>query len=441
MSLTQHSTVAYRGSILHCLDDPASTSANAAVDYLSDGLLLVENGLIANIGDASQLLPTLGSHIPVIDHTGKLIVPGFVDNHIHFPQTDVIASHGKQLLEWLEGYVFPEEMKFADSAHAEDVARFFINELLRNGTTSALVLGTVHPQSVDALFHAAQSKSMRLIAGKVLMDRHCPPQLQDTPETAYSDSRALIEKWHGQDRLRYAITPRFAPTSTEEQLHKAAQLAAEFPDTYIHSHVAENTDEVAWVATLFPKARSYVDVYRQFGLMRERTILAHCIHLDDEDRNLFRDSGAAMAFCPTANLFLGSGLFDIDAAQAAGIKVGLGTDVGAGTSFSLLRTAGEAYKVAQLSQQVLTPQRAFYLATLGSATALHIDDKVGNLAIGKEADFLIIDQASTPLLHRRSLNAGNWVDRLFVLLTLGDDRAVQETFVGGRSVYQRGNPC
>lgn len=440
MSLNQTPPVAYRGSILHCLDDPASGAANA-VDYLPDGVLLVENGIISKLGEASQLLSDLGPGVPVIDHTGKLIVPGFVDNHIHFPQTDIIAAHGKQLLEWLEGYVFPEEMKFADAAHAEEVARFFINELLRNGTTSALVLGTVHPQSVDALFNAAQQHSMRLIAGKVLMDRHCPPQLQDTPETGYNDSRALIEKWHGQDRLRYAITPRFAPTSTEEQLHKAAQLAAEFPDTYIHSHVAENTAEVAWAASLFPTAKSYVDVYRQFGLMRERCVLAHCIHLDDNDRQMFANSGAAMAFCPTANLFLGSGLFDIDAAQAAGIKVGLGTDVGAGTSFSLLRTAGEAYKVAQLSNQVLTPQRAFYLATLGSATALCMEDKVGNLQAGKEADFLIIDQSSTPLLHRRSLNARNWVDRLFVLLTLGDERAIQETFVGGRSVYQRKECC
>lgn len=427
---------AYRGAILHCVSDPGDDD-DSAVEFIEDGLLLVRDGQIEEIGPAARMLPTLGEQVAVHDHRGRLILPGFVDTHVHFPQTDMIASHGKQLLEWLESFVFPEEMRFQDPAHAAEVAQFFVDELLRNGTTSALVLGTVHPQSVDALFTAAQAQNLRLIAGKVLMDRNCPPGLQDTPESAYQDSRRLIERWHGQDRLRYAITPRFAPTSSEAQLRRASQLAAEYPDTYIHSHVAENTSEVAWVATLYPEARSYVDVYHRFGLMRERTVLAHCIHVDEADRRLFADSGAAMAFCPTANLFLGSGLFDIDAARSVGAKVGLGTDVGAGTSFSLLRTASEAYKVAQLSGQVLTPQRALYLATLGGARALCIDDRVGNLQPGKEADFLIVDQASTPLLARRHQAAETWIDKLFALLTLGDDRAILETFVQGRRAHQR----
>lgn len=426
----------YRSSIVHCLRDPGDDDQQA-VEYLDDGLLLIRNGRVEAMGEATELLPILPKDIDVLDYRGKLIMPGFIDTHIHFSQTDIIASYGKQLLEWLETYVFPAEKRFENSAHAAEVADFFVDELLRNGTTSALVLGTVHAQSVDAIFTAAQRRNMRLIAGKVLMDRNCPEDLRDSPESAYRDSKALIERWHGQDRLGYAITPRFAPTSSNEQLRRAGDLASEHPDTWIHTHVAENTSEVAWVAKLFPEARSYLDVYQRFDLLRDRAVLAHCIHLDEPDRRALASSGAAMAFCPTSNLFLGSGLFDIDAARSVDARVGLGTDVGAGSSFSMLQTLAEAYKVAQLSGQTLSPHRALYLATLGSAKALYIDDLVGNLEVGKEADFVVIDWQCTPLMARRIQAARDWTEKLFALFMLGDDRAIEETVVNGVSVYQR----
>lgn len=436
MIATTPTVQAFRSSLLHCVRDPGEHDPSA-VEYLEDGLLLVSNGRVEAIGPAAELLPTLAAEVPVHDYSGKLIVPGFIDTHVHYPQTDMIASYGSQLLEWLNNYTFPTEARFADAAYAADTADFFIRELLRNGTTSALVLGTVHSQSVDAFFNAAQQHQVRMIAGKVLMDRNCPENLRDTAETGYTESKALIERWHGQGRLEYAITPRFAPTSTELQLQRAGQLAAEHPTTFIHTHVAENVKEVEWVAELFPKSRSYLDVYDQTGLLRDRTVLAHCIHLDTEDRKRLAGSGAAMAFCPTSNLFLGSGLFDLSAAQSAGALVGLGTDVGAGTSFSMLQTLSEAYKVSQMAGQSLSPYRALYLATLGSAKALYIDDHVGNFAVDKEADFVVLDWESTPLLTRRMQAAQTLEEKLFALFMLGDDRAVSKTFIQGHCAHER----
>ncbi|MDX1604620.1 MAG: guanine deaminase, partial [Candidatus Competibacterales bacterium] len=355
--------------------------------------------------------------------------------HIHYVQTDIIASHGEQLLEWLQRYTFPVERAFADPAHAAACADFFVDELLRHGTTTALVLGSVHAHSVDAVFEAAQRRRLRLIAGKVLMDRHCPEDLRDTPATGYAESRALIERWHGRDRLAYAITPRFAPTSSPAQLDQAARLAHEYPDTYIHTHLAENRAEVAWVAELFPEACSYLDVYARHGLLRERSVFAHGIHLDDDDRARMAAAGAAIAFCPTCNLFLGSGLFDLAAADAAGVRVGLGTDVGGGTTFSLLQVLNEAYTVARLQGQGLTPWRALYLATLGGARALYLDERIGSFTPGREADFLVLDPAATPLLARRTGSARSLAETLFALIMLGDDRAVAATHVLGEPVW------
>ncbi len=436
MIATTPSVQAFRSSLLHCVRDPGEQD-DSAVEYLEDGILLVSNGRVDAIGPAEELLKTLPENVTVQDYRGQLIVPGFIDTHVHYPQTDMIASYGSQLLEWLNNYTFPTERQFSDKAHAVDTADFFIKELLRNGTTSALVLGTVHTESVDAFFETAQRHGLRMIAGKVLMDRNCPEYLRDTPETGYSDSKALIERWHGQERLQYAITPRFAPTSTELQLQRAGQLAAEHPDTFVHTHVAENVREVEWVAELFPKSRSYLDVYDQFGLLRDRSVLAHCIHLDTEDRKRLASSGAAMAFCPTSNLFLGSGLFDLSAAQSVGARVGLGTDVGAGTSFSMLQTLSEAYKVSQMAGQSLSPFRALYLATLGSAKALYIDDHVGNFAVNKEADFVVLDWQSTPLLTRRMQAAKTLEEKLFALFMLADDRAVRKTFIQGQCAHDR----
>lgn len=426
----------YRASLLHCLDDPAGGADNA-VEYFEDGALLVEGQHILEAGPAAKLLDSLSPDVQVVDYSGNLIVPGFIDTHVHYPQTDVIASHGTRLLEWLERYTFPTEQQFSDAGHAQQVADFFLDELLRNGTTTALVFATVHPASVDAIFEAAGKRNMRLAAGKVLMDRNCPEYLRDTPESAYSDSKALIERWHGQDRLLYAITPRFAPTSTDAQLQQAGKLAREHPDVFVHTHVAENIEEVEWAARLFPWSRSYLDIYEKFELLRNRAMYAHCIHLDDLDRQRMAATASAMCFCPTSNLFLGSGLFDLDAAASAGVRVGIGTDIGGGTSFSLLRTLSEGYKVAQLKGQELSPLRALYLATLGGARAMELDTHIGNFMPNREADFIVLDWHSTPLISRRMQNAKHLDERLFALLMLGDDRAVSATYVAGQCLHEQ----
>jgi guanine deaminase len=428
---------AFRASILHFLSDPGDGDAADSFEYFDDGLLVVGAGKVQALGPARDLLGTLPEGAAVEDHSGNLIVPGFVDTHIHYSQTDVIASAGRDLLHWLEHYTFPEEQKFADAAHASEVAEFFLDELLRNGTTTALVFGTVHKQSVEMFFEAAYKRNLRMVAGKVMMDRNCPEPLRDTPESAYRESAELLEKWNGRGRLNYAITPRFAITSSDEQLALAGKLAREHPDAHIHSHVAENGDEIAWVKKLFPESRSYLDVYDRHGLLRERAVYAHCLYLDLGDRRRMAESGAATAFCPTSNLFLGSGLYDIAAADAAGVVTGIATDVGGGTSFSMLKTLAEAYKVTQLKGHYLSPLRAFYLATLGGARALGLQHAIGNFSVGNDADFVVLDCKASALIERRLRSAVSLDERLFVLMVLGDDRAVAATYVCGRSARQR----
>jgi guanine deaminase len=400
-------------------------------------LLVIVDGKVERCGDAHTLLATLASDVEIVDHSGKLIVPGFIDAHVHYPQTDVIAAYGEKLLEWLTRYTFPAERRFDDPAHAREVADFFLAELLRNGTTTAGVFATVHPASVDAFFDAAEALGARMIAGKVMMDRNCPPHLCDTAESSYEQSQALIERWHRRGRALYAVTPRFAPTSSERQLELAGRLLGEHDGLYLQSHLAENADEVKWVAELFPWSRSYLDVYDRYGLLRERALYAHCLHLDDADRVRMATTGAAMVFCPTSNLFLGSGLFDVDAARRHRVPVAVGTDVGGGTSFSMLRTLDEAYKVAHLLHQRLSPFAALHLATLGGARALHLDDRIGNFAAGKEADFVVLDPAATPLLARRMQSAGTIAEQLFALLMLGDDRCVAATYLMGERRHAR----
>lgn len=428
---------AYRASLLHCLADPGEGAESSALEYFEDGLLIVENGVVVEAGDASALMPQLSDDVVVTDFPGKIIVPGFIDCHVHFPQLDIIASYGEQLLDWLNRYAYPAEARFADEAYAREIANVFLDELLRNGTTSALVFGTVHAHSADAILEAAEARGMRLIAGKVLMDTNCPDALQDTAESAYADSKALIERWHGKGRLGYAITPRFALTSSEEQLTAAGQLASEYPDVWIHTHLAENKAEVEEIARQFPESRSYLDVYDQHGLLRERAVFAHCLHMDDEDRSCMAAKGGAAAFCPTSNLFLGSGLFDLRAMRGANVRVGLGTDVGGGTSLSLLTTASEAYKVLHLQDQALPATRALYLATLGAAEALYLDDKVGNFKPGKEADFVVLDPAGSSLSERRTRVATSIEEALFAITMLADDRHVAATYIAGtRSVIK-----
>lgn len=428
---------AYRAAILHSVADPAEVGIEASYEYFEDGLLLVDNGKVSALGHASDLLPTLPADIEVQHYQDALITPGFIDTHIHFPQTGMIGSYGEQLLDWLNTYTFPCEKQFADKAHADKVAKIFVEELLRNGTTTALVFGSVHPESVNAFFEEAERLDLRMIAGKVMMDRNAPDYLTDTAESGYTQSKALIERWHGKARLHYAVTPRFAPTSTPEQLALAGQLLSEFPDLYMHTHLSENLKEIDWVKALFPERKGYLDVYDHFKLLSKRSVFAHGVHLCDEECQRLAETGSAVAFCPTSNLFLGSGLFNLPQAEKFKVKVGLGTDVGAGTSFSLLNTLNEAYKVMQLQGARLSPFKSLYLATLGGAQALYLDDRIGNLKPGNDADFVVLDYKATPLMDYRIQQSNSIDETLFVLMTLGDDRTVKQTFAAGRCVHQR----
>lgn len=424
-----------RGELLHFLSDPGE-GGSAAFEHHADGALLLENGCILRCGPWAELRAA-APEAPCADHSGCLILPGLIDCHIHYPQTDVIASPGHGLLDWLTRYTFPAERRFGDARQAEEGAEFFCDELLRNGTTTALVFGSVHPESVDAFFRVARRRRLRMVAGKVLMDRNCPDYLQDSAQSAYDDSKRLLEQWHGVDRLGYALTPRFAITSSEAQLEAVGALAREYPDVSVHSHLAENAAEVDWVRRLFPWSRSYLDVYAHYGLMRRRAVYAHCIHLDAADRERMAASGAMAAFSPTSNLFLGSGLFDLGASLAAGMRVGIASDVGGGISFSLLRTLAAAYQVAHLKGYVLPALRAFYLATLSGAIGLGLDHAIGNFLPGKEADFIVLDPAATPLLARRMARAASLEEKLFLWLTLGDDRAIRATYILGEAQWQR----
>jgi guanine deaminase len=428
-------THAYRASLLYFVDDPAF--AENACRWHEDGLLVVSEGRISAAGDYAKLISTLAPDTPLTDYRGKLITPGFIDTHIHYPQTDLIASPAPGLLPWLENHTFPLEQQFGDKDRARETARFFLDELLRCGTTTAMVYCSVHPESVDAFFEESHARNLRMVAGKVLMDCHCPEYLRDTPESGTRESERLIGRWHGCGRQSYAITPRFAATSSAAQLRLAGELAHAYPDVFVQTHVAENRDEVDWIRKLYPQSRSYLDVYDEFGLVRKRAVFAHGIWLDDEDWRRIAHSGAGVAHCPTSNLFLGSGLFNIRHADAVRARISLATDVGGGTSFSLLQTMNEAHKVARMAGNHLSGMRLFYLVTLGGARSLHLEDTIGSLAAGNEADFVVLDPQCTPLLARRSAQCDSLEERLFVLALLGDDRTVAATYSAGRRVWAR----
>lgn len=430
---------AHRGTLLHFLDDPGNgpDPAPGSIDYLEDGLLVIHQGRVLATGPASDLVPGLPRSAAVTTWPDGLILPGFIDTHVHMPQLGVMASYGTQLLDWLETYTFPHEARFSDSGWAQAEAQRFTDLLLAHGTTSGLVFCTSHPASVDALFEAAESRGMGLTAGKVMMDRHAPDNLTDTARGSYHDSRALLEKWHGQGRQRYAITPRFAATSSPEQLTLAGQLARECPEALVQTHWAENAGEIQWIRELFPERHSYLDVYDHYDLLGENTILAHGIHIDDTDRQRLNETGARIAFCPTSNTFLGSGLFDFRSAREAGVTVGLASDVGGGTSLSMLATMAEAYKVCRLRGQTLTPWQAFYLATLGNARVLHQQEQTGSFRPGCHADFVVLDQQAAPLTAMKQDHTGSLAETLFNLMILGDDRAVAATWVAGQPLYQR----
>jgi len=419
---------AHRGEIVHFL--------NGKNDYYhyEDGLLVIEDGLIYSVGDAVTQLKKLPKNIQIIEHPNCLITPGFIDTHVHYPQCEIIASYGKQLLEWLETYTFPAEQKFKDPAYARKIARFFLDQLLANGTTTALVFGTVHPQSVDAFFTEAQKRNLRMICGKVMMDRNAPDALLDSAETSYTESRDLIEKWHNKDRLRYAVTPRFAPTSTDDQLAQAGRLLQEYPDVHFQTHISENKKECEWVAELFPERDNYLDVYDHHQLLGKRSVFAHGIHLEDSEFKRLAKADSALAFCPTSNLFIGSGLFNLHKANHFGVKTGLGTDVAGGDSFSILKAINEAYKIQQLQGNSMSAFESLYLATLGGAKALDLHDKIGNFEKGKEADFVVLDYHATDLMKFKLEQCDSMEERLFSLLMLADDRSVKQIYIMGKSL-------
>jgi guanine deaminase len=428
------SRIALRGDLLDFDADPgfASPREAAGVRYRADSWLLIDDGRIAGVQSED---PPAGYER--IDHRGKLVTPGFIDTHVHSPQLDVIASHGTALLDWLETYTFPAECRFADEACAREGAARFLDALLAHGTTAAVVFPTVHKVSADTLFAAAQARGMRLIAGKCLMDRNAPQALRDTLESSEADSRELIAKWHGRERLAYALTVRFAPTSSDAQLAMAGHLLAEVPGLYMQTHVAENTDEVRWVAELFPTARSYLDVYERAGLLNERAVLAHGIWLDDDDRARIAATGAQIAFCPSSNLFLGSGLFDWQAASQAGAKVSIATDVGGGTSLSMLRTMADAYKVQAMRGIKPSAWQLLHASTRGAAQALGLAQEIGTFDAGKLADLAVWDWACGPVATHRDTLARDLHERVFAWLTLGDERNLVETRVAGIARFQR----
>ncbi len=425
----------FRASVLHFLSDPDIDGENA-YEFFKDGALVVNNGHVVELGEASDLI-VKHAGAELTDYSGKLIIPGMIDTHIHFPQVEVIASYGEQLLDWLNNYTFPAERQFEDKEYASKIANFFLDELLKCGTTTALVFGTVHKQSVDAFFEASEKRNTRMICGKVMMDRNAPEFLTDTPESAYKDSKALIEAWHENGRQLYAVTPRFAITSTEAQLEKAGQLVAEHPSVFMQTHISENHDEVAFVDELFPDAIDYLDVYDRYGLLGPRSVFAHGIHLYPREHQRLRETGSSISFCPTSNLFLGSGLLDISQLEKEQVNYSVATDVGGGTSFSMLSTLAEAYKVNQLQHHSLSPLKSMYMATLGNAKSLQLDDKIGSFQIGREADFAVLDYDATPLMSLKQSKCKTLDEKLFTMIILGDDRAVKATYVAGECAHEK----
>ena len=424
-------SLALRCQILSCTSQPIE---DEGWFYHSDGLIWVVDGLIKRVGNYYDVKHHLPDDLLVEHRPEHLLIPGFVDTHVHYPQLEMIGAYGTQLLDWLNRYTFPVELKYRDFDYASQQAEFFLDQLMANGTTTALVFATSSVNSVDAFFTESLRRNLRMVSGKVLMDRHAPNPLCDTAQSAYDDSSALIDKWRSQGRLGYAVTPRFAPTSTDAQLAVAGALIKENSDAYLHTHISENVDEIAWVGELFPDHQGYLDTYDHFGLVTDRSVFAHGIHLSDAEMKRLHDCGSAVCHCPSSNLFLGSGLFPFKRLKQAGVNVTMGTDVGGGTSLSMLSTQGDAYKIQQMAGNVLRPLEAFYMATLAGAKALGLDDRIGALVEGYEADMVLLDLTSTPVIEARMKRADHIEDRLFALSILGDDRSVAQTYIMGKPV-------
>jgi guanine deaminase len=392
---------------------------------------LIEDGRIVATG-AADTLRDQSPHVQEYAYGNRLIIPGFVDSHAHYPQTAMIASWGKRLIDWLNTYTFPEEAKFGDCGYAGEVAGRYLDLVLANGTTTVASYTTIHAGSVDAFFEAAAARNMRVVAGKTCMDRNAPDDLRDSAQSAYDDSKALIGKWHGRGRAHYAITPRFSPTSTPDQLAALGALWAENPDCLMQTHLSEQHDEIAWVSELFPGARDYLDTYEAHGLLGPRGVYGHAIHLTPREIARVSEVGAALVHCPTSNTFIGSGLMDVAGLAARRIALGLATDTGGGSSFSMLRTMAAAYEIAQLRGTALHARHLLWLATAGSARALHLEDKIGQIAPGLEADICVLDLASTPAIAQRTDRAQNIWEAVFATIMMGDDRAVHDVWIAGR---------
>ncbi|WP_310618429.1 guanine deaminase [Flexibacterium corallicola] len=433
-------TKAIRGTYLTFTGDPFRSSLEEVMKVESDGIILIEGEKIKDLGPAEDMLKKLPEGTEVTEYKDSVIMAGFIDSHVHYPQTQIIGAYGEQLIEWLNNYTFIAEQQFANKDHASRVAEVFLREQLRAGTTSVATFCTVYPGSVDAFFEASERLNMRNIAGKVMMDRNAPEALCDTAKMSYDDSKALIEKWHNKGRQMYAVTPRFAPTSTPEQLEAAGALWNEHKGTFMQTHVSENVNEVAWVKDLYPEHEGYLDVYDKFGLCGDRALFGHGIHLTEKELSRLSETGGTITHCPTSNFFLGSGFLNVHNAKKneRPVRVGLATDLGAGTSFSILQTLNETYKAAQLNGNALSAGHAFYMATRGTAESMCLDDKIGHLAPGMEADIVVLDLKSTPAIDFRMSFAKDFEEQLFILMTLGDDRATRATYVAGDVVYDRG---
>jgi guanine deaminase len=421
-----------RGRVLSFVAEPQGRDDAASYRYVEDGAVVIgPDGKIIMVGEYNA---RAAAHHQVIDHRPNLILPGFIDPHIHFPQMQVIASYAANLLEWLNTYTFVEEQKFGDAGHAGRIASRFFDELIRHGTTSAAAYCSVHPQSVDAFFGEAAKRDMLMIAGKVMMDRNAPAALCDTPQTSYDDSKRLLEKWHGKGRAHYAITPRFAITSSHEQMEMAEALAREFPDNHIQTHVDENVAEIQLARELYPNLPDYLGIYERYHLLGPKTLLGHCIHLTHRECEVLAATRSVAVWCPTSNLFIGSGLFDRDRLAEHGARIAVATDVGGGTSYSMLRTLDEGYKVLQLRGQRLNPLSSFYMMTLGNARAVSLEDRIGSIAAGMDADLVVLDACATPQMALRMEAVDSLANELFLLQTCGDDRAVVETYVMGKAM-------
>ncbi|MCR5856132.1 guanine deaminase [Mesorhizobium sp. J428] len=427
-----------RGRTLSFLRAPKAADDHAAYAYDEDGAVLVREGKIVASGAYDAVKAQAGLEVETVDHRPHLILPGFIDGHVHVPQMQIIASYGAELLDWLNTYTFPEESKFADAQHARRIARLFLDEMVRQGTTTVAAYCSVHKASAEAFFEESHSRNMLNIAGKVMMDRHAPDAVLDTPQSGYDDTKALIAEWHGKGRQLYAITPRFAITSTPEQMEMAQALAREHPDCHIQTHLSENHAEIRWTEELYPETQDYTDVYARYGLLGSKTLLGHCIHLSEREADAMSEAGSVAVFCPTSNLFLGSGLFDYQRyrRRAKPLRIATATDVGGGTNYSMLRTMDEAYKVIALNGEKLDPLRSFWQLTRGNAESLSIADRAGTLEAGTDADLVVLDARATPGMALRMETVSTLSEELFLLQTLGDDRAVKQVYIAGRAAKE-----